>query len=550
MTHDNPAFPTLSESQIAALKLFATPRHFADGESLFQAGTSLGAFFIVVSGLVEIIDSSGTVPRTVAMHAPGQFTGDIDILSRRRTVVSAVARGDTNALEVAPADIQRIISDDPAMGEIILHAFIARREQLLESGFQGIRILGSGSSRDAYRIREFLTRNHVPVTWIDVDQDPHAGEMLEHFGLSDDALPVVACEGRPLMRNPSTSELAEAVGLKGTIGTDIYDLVIVGAGPAGLAAAVYGSSEGLSTLLLDSEAPGGQASASTNIENYLGFPMGISGTELTSRATLQSQKFGTRFSTPSPATALEDAGSHMIVRLSDGEGASARCVLIATGADYRKLDAPGRERFEGLGVFYSATPTELAACNGADVVIVGAGNSAGQAAMFLAQHTRHVLLLVRGDSLRKSMSSYLADRVEAASNIDVLYHTEIRNMEGDAHLERVDIVNTKTGEKRTVATPAVFTFIGAIPRTDWLPEQIETDPKGFICTGRTLAGSAHWTLERAPFVLETSHPGVFAAGDVRLGSAKRVASAVGEGSMAVMFVHEYLAETRAGLPAS
>ncbi len=550
MTQSNPAFPTLSEKQIAAIAQFATRRHFRDGDSLFQAGTSRGAFFVILSGAVEIVDNSGGQPRSVVTHLPGQFTGDIDILSRRRTVVSGIARADTDALEVAPADIRRIISDDPGMGEIILQAFIARREQLLESGFQGIRVIGSGSSRDAYRIREFLTRNHVPATWIDVDQDPHAGEMLEHFGFGDDALPVVACEGRPLMHNPSISELAEAVGLRGTIGTEIYDLVIIGAGPAGLAAAVYGSSEGLSTLLLDSEAPGGQASASTSIENYLGFPMGISGADLTNRATLQSQKFGTRFSIPSPVTALEDDGSHIVVRFSDGEGASTRCVLIATGADYRKLDVPDRERFEGLGVYYSATAMELAACGGADVVIVGAGNSAGQAAMFLARHTNNVLLLVRGDNLRKNMSSYLADRVEAAQNIELLYHSEIRKMEGATRLERVEIENTKTGEKRTVTTPAVFTFIGAVPRTDWLPPQIETDPKGFICTGRTLADSTRWTKKRAPFLLETSHPGVFAAGDVRLGSAKRVASAVGEGSMAVMFVHEYLAELNAEMPAS
>jgi thioredoxin reductase (NADPH) len=543
MADDKIAFPRLDQSQIAALAPFATRRHFHDGQPLFQAGTSHGGFFIVLSGAVEIVDSSGSEPRRVALHGPNEFTGDIDILSQRRSVVSAVARGDTDVLEVAPDDIRRIIGEDPGLGELILQAFVTRREQLLESGFQGIRVIGSGSSRDAYRIREFLDRNQVPITWIDVDEDPEAGEMLRHFGLDEAALPVVVCEGRPLLRNPSTRELAETVGLRHTTGEEVYDLVIVGAGPAGLAAAVYGSSEGLTTLLLDSYAPGGQAGSSTRIENYLGFPMGISGSELTSRATLQAQKFGAKISTPSRVTALENDGPHMIVRLDDGDAATALCVLIATGADYLRLDVPERERFEGLGLYYAATPIELVSCSGADVVVVGAGNSAAQAVMFLARHTKQVLLLVRGDDLRKRMSSYLADRIEAARNVEVLYNTEIRHMAGSERLETIEIENTRTGDRRTVSTPAVFVFIGAVPRTDWLPAQIATDARGFIRTGRALANAPGWALKRDPFLLETSQPGVFAAGDVRVGSAKRVASAVGEGSIAVKLVHEYLAET-------
>ncbi|MFI5239425.1 MAG: NAD(P)/FAD-dependent oxidoreductase, partial [Gemmatimonadales bacterium] len=414
--------------------------------------------------------------------------------------------------------------------------------------FQGVRVIGSGTSRESYRIREFLAHNQVPVTWIDVDGNPDAAEILGNFGVDSNALPVVMCEGQPLLHNPSTRELAIAVGLKRTIGDEVYDLVIVGAGPAGLAAAVYGASEGLTTLLLDAESPGGQAGSSSGIENYLGFPMGITGAELTSRATLQAQKFGARISTPSQAIALDDAGSHLVVRLEGNESAFARCVLIATGADYRTLDVSGRERFEGLGVYYVATPTELDACSGADVVIVGAGNSAGQAALFLAQHTRRVLMLVRRDDIRLTMSSYLADRIDAAHNIDILYTTQIRAMEGSTRLEHIDIENTTTGEKRSIATPAVFTFIGAKPRTDWLPAQIDTDPKGFICTGRSLRNTPGWTRKRQPFLLETSQPGVFAAGDVRVGSAKRVAAAVGEGSMAVKFVHEFLAEVSEDLP--
>ncbi len=534
------AFPHLGDAQIETLARFATPRHVRDGELLFQAGGN-NAFFVIVSGAVEVLECSGSEPRTVTVHGPGEFTGDIDILSRRRPVVSAVARGDADVLEIAPADIRRIIAERPAIGETILRAFIARRQELLESGFQGVRVIGSGRSRDAYRLLEFLSRNQVPVTWIDIDDDPGVGALLQHFGLGEQELPAVACGDRVLLRNPSTRELAEVVGLRRPLGNGVYDLVIIGAGPAGLAAAVYGSSEGLRTLALDATAPGGQAGASMKIENYLGFPTGITGAQLTSRATLQAQKFDTHFSTPSPVSSLERDGPHLVVHVEGGESARARCILIATGAEYRRLDVPGRERFEGLGVYYAATPTELDACRGAEVVVVGAGNSAGQAAVFLSEHTNRVLLLVRGDDLRRSMSSYLAERIDEAPNIEVLCHTQVRRMDGGDRLEQIEIENSATREMRRVVTPAVFTFIGAVPHTGWLPPQIETDAKGFVRTGRAVAGSPHWTRDREPFLLETSEPGVFAAGDVRLGSVKRVASAVGEGSMAVKFVHEYLA---------
>lgn len=546
MTQLNPAYPTLSVAQIAALSQFATPRHFEDGDVLFQAGVARAAFFIIQSGAVEIIDNTDGSAHTVTVHHAGEFTGDIDTLSGRRSMVSAISRGQTDALEIAPSDMARLIGEDKSTGEIILQAFVARRKQLLASGgFKGVRIIGSGSSRDSYRIRDFLARNLVPVTWFDVDTNPEGDRLLAEFSADRSDLPVVACEGTPLLRNPSTREVADVIGLRQPIGEEIYDLVIVGAGPAGLAAAVYGASEGLATLLIDSEAPGGQAVSSSAIENYLGFPMGITGGELTSRATLQAQKFGARISTPSRAVALEDAGSHLVVRLAEGDAAFARCVLIASGADYRKLDVPGREEFEGLGVYYAATKTELDACAGEQVVIVGAGNSAGQAAIYLSQHTRRVLMVVRRDDMRATMSSYLADRIDAAHNIEVLYTTQIRAMEGSARLERIEVENTTTGERRTIITPAVFTFIGAVPHTSWLPKQIDKDSKGFICTGHTLENTPGWTRKRQPFLLETNQPGVFAAGDVRLGSAKRVAAAVGEGSMVVKFVHEYLAEVRA-----
>jgi thioredoxin reductase (NADPH) len=324
------------------------------------------------------------------------------------------------------------------------------------------------------------------------------------------------------------------------LGKKVYDLVVVGGGPAGLAAAVYGSSEGLSTLVIDATAPGGQAGTSSKIENYLGFPTGISGSDLASRAILQARKFGVQFSTPSQVMRLEFQNGAPVVWFDDGEHISTRCLLIATGANYRKLDVSRREEFEGLGVYYAATQTEAQLCRGSEVIVVGGGNSAGQAAMFLSEQTSRVLLILRGGDLRKGMSSYLADRIEGAGNIEVLSDAVISRMLGDQRLTAVEIKNHRTGETRSVQTPAVFTFIGAIPCTGWLPAEIETDSKGFVKTGRLVSTSPYWTADREPFLLETSRPSIFAAGDVRLGSIKRVASAVGEGSMAVQFVHEYL----------
>ncbi len=540
-TLQNVANPRLDDAEIAALKTIGTMRQLRDGEPLFQVGERRGGFFVVLSGAVEILDPSGEEPRILGVHRAGEFTGDIDILSRRRPVVSAVARGDTQVLHVPSTDIRHIIVERPALGERILKAFIARRDQLLESGFQGPRVIGSERSRQAFHIREFLARNQIPFTWIGVEAEPAVVELLQHLGLAEEEMPVVMCGDLPLLRNPSIRELAEAIGLKRPLRQQRYDLVVVGAGPAGLAAAVYGASEGLSTLVLDGRGPGGQAGASMRIENYLGFPTGITGAELMGRALLQAQKFGAEFSTPSAATDLDVGGPFPAVRIEGGERVEARCVLIATGADYTKLDVPDRERFEGLGIYYAATHTELASCRGAEVVVVGGGNAAGQAIVFLAPHMRRVRVLLRGGELGKSMSSYLVERVQAADNVEVLYHTAIRRMLGDTVLEAVEIENTQTGERRTISTPAVFSFVGAIPRTDWLPAEIETDAKGFIRTGGELASSSHWRLDREPFLLETSHPGVFAAGDVRLGSVKRCAAGVGEGSMAIAFIHQYLA---------
>jgi thioredoxin reductase (NADPH) len=401
-------------------------------------------------------------------------------------------------------------------------------------------VIGSRYSRDTFRIRDFLAKNRVLFTWLDLEGDPAVNQVLQQFGVTEADTPIVACAHCLVLRNPSNRELAEKIGIRRPVEHDVYDLAIVGSGPAGLAAAVYGASEGLNTIVLEHTAPGGQAGSSMRIENYLGFPTGITGSELADRAVLQADKFGARISIPTPVTKLTFDKVYSVLELEGGENVVAKCLLIATGAEYRRLEVEHCSRFEGAGVYYAATPNEAQMCRGSDVMLVGGGNSAGQAAVYLSQNARKVFLLIRGDDLCKSMSSYLAHRIMNTPNIEILRCTEVIRMNGDGHLNSVEILNKTTGEEKMLPTPALFSFIGATPRTDWLPSEIEKDEKHFVRTGIELGDSRHWTLKRQPFLLETSRPGVFAAGDVRSGSVKRVASAVGEGSMAVQFVHEYL----------
>jgi thioredoxin reductase (NADPH) len=537
------AFPVLDDIQIAQLVNCTTvaPKLYRDGETLISLGERDVKFFIVKSGEIEIIDHSSGERKVIAVHSAGEFTGDTSHLTGAPTIFTAVAKGDTEVFEVSGEALRQLLNQCPGLSDVILGAFIARRQLLRDSSdFTGLRLIGSRYSTDTFRVRDFLAKNRVLFTWMDLETDPEVDQLLRRFGVTEHDTPVVAGP-RMLLRNPTNQRLADEIGLHQSLDHALYDLLVVGAGPAGLAAAVYGASEGLRTGVLDCFAPGGQAGSSMRIENYLGFPTGLTGAELTDRATLQANKFGAHLSIPSPASRLRFENGYAVIE-TNGDSITAKSLLIATGAQYRRLDVEGFEKFEGTGVYYAATPAEALICRGCPVIVLGGGNSAGQAAVFLSQYAHKVIVIIRGDDLNKSMSSYLVHRIEQTHNIELLCNTTIEQMLGDVHLTGIEIVDNASGERKSIETPAVFSFIGASPRTEWLPPEIERDAKGFVRTGPSLAKSPHWTASRQPFLLETSHPGVFAAGDVRSGSVKRVASAVGEGAMSVQFVHEYLSQ--------
>ncbi len=541
------AFPVLNQEQIAVIAEFAERKTYANGDVLYRAGERDFKFYVITSGAIDILDRSSGAPRQLVTLEPGEFTGDLANLTGRPSNIDAIAAGTTEVYEICEPDLRRIIGKRPGLSDLILLTFIVRAQALRDAeDFTGLRVIGTRFSGDAFRLRDFLTKNHVLYTFLDVKTDTaQVQSLLTAFGLSESDLPVVGYGQDWLLRNPSNSELAARIGIRHEFATQrVVDLAIVGGGPAGLAAAVYGASEGLNTMVLEEVATGGQAGTSSRIENYLGFPTGLSGAELAGRATLQAEKFGAQFSIPSQATKLSFADNLSVLHLANGEEVRAKALIIASGADYRRLDVEHRERFDGAGVYYAATPMEAQMCGGETVVVVGGGNSAGQACLFLAESARKVFLLIRGQDVGQSMSDYLVQRILESRNIELLTGTEISRMFGDGHLAEVELRNNQSGVRTVISVGGVFSFIGASPRTAWLPKEVETDARGFIKTGPRVADSMQWGSVRAPFYMETSRAGVFAAGDVRSDSIKRVGSAVGEGAMAVQFVHEYLKELR------
>lgn len=536
------AFPRLDEFQMVALEQCPLTRRrtYRNGEKLFESGEPDPRFYVIRSGEVEIVDESAETPRTIAVQGRGEFIGEVAQLTGRRALVTAVAKGACEVYEMTSEALRQLLNRHPNVGDIIIQAFIARR-QLLDrpDTAAGPRVIGSRYSAEAFGVREFLAKNRVPYLWVDTEGNPEAGKLLQKLGVSEAETPVVAWARKVVLRKPSNRELARAIGLRRPLDNASFDLVVVGAGPAGLAAAVYGASEGLETLVLERSAPGGQAGRSMRIENYLGFAIGVTGIDFAERAVVQAAKFGACLPVATEVLSLSFEHGMSLLHIDGDETVRAKCLLIASGAEYRRLDANGCERFEGRGVYYAATVTEAQMCRGSDVVVVGGGNSAGQAAVFLASQVRKVYLAIRGDDLLKNMSSYLADRIEQTPNIEVLRNSEVKEISGGDFIGECSVVNNKTGERRTIKSAALFSFIGAVPRTDWLPDEIELDEKGFVRTG-PLGSTCDPGGGQQPFLLETSHPGVFAAGDVRSGSVKRVASAAGEGAMAVQFVHQRL----------
>jgi thioredoxin reductase (NADPH) len=537
------AYPRLSDDQIATLEAGGARRAVDTGEMLVREGERSDYFFVILSGKVAVstADDAGN-QHVIRVHGPGRFLGELGDLEGQAAFYTAEAVEPGEVLVVPTDRVRSLVAHDPALSDLILCAYLVRRSLLIQEG-TGLRIIGSCYDPDALRLREFATRNRLPHKWIDLERDKHAERLLQRFGVSPQDTPVVIWGGE-VLRNPTNTELARRVGLPvpDTV-PDESDVVVVGAGPAGLGAAVYGSSDGLITAAMERIATGGQAGTSSRIENYLGFPGGISGADLAERAVLQAGKFGARILVSAEVTGLESDSGHHLLTLADGGSVVARAVVLATGARYRRLAVPGIESFEGNGVYYAATVQEALMCGTGPVVIVGGGNSAGQAAIFLAARVSRVYVVVRGDDLNTSMSRYLVDQIQQHPRVTVRLRTEIREVHGNGALTAVVTEDKGTGERHSIQTRALFVFIGAVPNTSWLAGAIELDDHGFVPTGPAALysdtdGNQRRTRRR-PMMLETSRPGVFAAGDVRSGSVKRVASAVGEGAMAIRQIHEY-----------
>jgi thioredoxin reductase (NADPH) len=536
------AFPRLTDEQRERLRTIGEVLEVKSGDVLFREGDPAGYdFFVVESGAVAVVQGYGHENRVIAIHGAHRFLGELNLLTGSPPLLTAVVRDAGEVVRVPVQQLRAIVSSDEALSNMILRAFLARRSIMIDLG-AGVKLVGSRYSRDSRRLREFLARNRQPCQWMDLEQDSEADTLLHALGIEASETPIVV-GGAGVLRNPSNAQLAAMLGL-GSRGAPpaLCDLVIVGGGPAGLAAALYGASEGLDTQAIDAIAFGGQASTSARIENYLGFPTGISGSELAERAQLQARRLGARLVVPAQAVGLHEADGHFTVELASGDAVNGRTLIVATGAQYRKLPLPGLERYEGAGIYYAATQAEAQLCSQDPVLIIGGGNSAGQAAMFLSRHASSCHLLIRGGDLGKSMSRYLVEEIERRDEVELLTHREIVELRGEDALEAVVVEDPRTGERSELEAKALFVFIGASPHTDWLAGHVAMDEHSFLLTGRDIQGEDLAAFgDEQPYFLETSRPGIFAVGDVHSGSIKRVASAVGEGSMAVRLVHQRLA---------
>jgi thioredoxin reductase (NADPH) len=537
------AFPVLTAAHIDRIRPSGRLRDVQRGEILFEPNDTNVPFFVLLSGSMEIVQPGLDGERSIATHGPGEFTGEITMISGQLCLVRGRVTEPGQFLEVDGDALRSLVAKDAELSEILLRAFILRRLELISHGYGNVILMGSRHSAQTLELREFLSRNGHPFTYVDLDSDRTSQELLDRFDVKPSEVPVVICNSRNVLRSPSIQELANCLGLNSSIDdTHVRDVIIVGAGPAGLAAAVYAASEGLDVLMVETRAPGGQAGSSSKIENYLGFPTGVSGLELASRAITQAQKFGADMLIARSVVQLQcDRRPYQVV-LDSGDAVPTRAIIIATGAQYNKPQLANLEKFEGEGIYYGATYIESQLCEGEEAVVVGGGNSAGQAAVFLSQTARLVHVLVRSSELSSTMSRYLIQRLTHNPRIELHVNTEITALEGGERLERVVWRDKKTGESSTHAIQHLFIMAGASPRTEWLRDCLALDDKGFILTGRDLDQNPGWPLKRAPQMLETSLPGVFAVGDVRAGNVKRVASAVGEGAISIHLVHRALAE--------
>ncbi len=533
------AFPVFDTEIMGHVAEIADAVSYSAEEELISQGQKDYPFHVIESGEVRIVEKCKDQERLIIKHGSGNFVGDVDLLTGRSAVVTAIACGPVSTYRLCAGRLRKLLGQCPRVSEMLLEAVQMRRKMLEESDFVGVRLIGEPAMRETSRIREFFYKNHVPHRFYEATSE-EGQQQINCLEASDMPMPVVHCNGHTV-GNPSLPKLAECIGISRNVDQKLFDLVIVGCGPAGLAAAVYASSEGINTLVVDSVGPGGQAGSSSRIENFIGFPSGLSGSELANRGYLQALKFGAQFIAPITVKSVEtvDSGEHHL-HLCTGQVARARSVLVASGVHYRQLDLPGCRALEGAGVYYAATSVEARVCQEATAVVVGGGNSAGQAAMYLADSANQVKILIRGDDLSKSMSAYLCERVDKHPKIEVMKNTEVAEITGDDSLDSIRVKNNKSGDEATIDCAALFLFIGAKPHTDWLPDSIALDEKGFVLAGAAIGGEDQWPLDRAPCEVETSVPGIMVAGDVRAGTTKRCGFAVGDGSLAVACVHRYL----------